>query len=163
MKDAVKQIIDQYKISNQNAQIGVITYGRYATRAISIGEYTNKRSLLDAVNRLRNPGDGARLDLGLNLASDMLKSVQESGVPQKLIVLMDQKAVNDVLPSMTVLRENNVEILVVGIGSEIDSTHIVDISNGNGQIITDGDDLVTIIIEIVQTLTKGKSKIFLYL
>ena len=141
-RQLIRTMINRYKISPQDTQVGVITYGRMATAAINLRRYEDKSTLLAGVGKIGNPGAGSRIDLGVSEGIAMLRGAKKDGFQQRLVVIFDGKAEFNLAKLATELKEDSVETIAIGLGGDADKSDIEALSpDGKGRAVDAADKL----------------------
>ena len=136
-KEFVKIVAENLVISSNGSRAGVITFSWHAEYSIKLNDHDTTQSFHEAVSRLPLFGHTTRIDKALNLASkDLFKSENggRSGVPKLIILLTDGSQTRDadaLDPGVLAkkLRANGIKLIVVGIGSNVDSSELLHIAN----------------------------------
>ena len=137
-----KEMLDAYDISSAITRIGLIVYGRDARVVAGLNSYSDRSSLENVINSLRNPGDGSRVDKALNIARTNLfleSNGARNAIPKTLVVFLNRKADISPLAEANKLREHGVKIIPVGIGKKIDQDDIISLSESSDNIFAARD------------------------
>lgn len=149
-KKYAQNIIDEYK-SPSGTRVGILTYGNTVRTSTELSEMLDAKGLKIKVNNLKNPGDGAKFDLALKAALDMLRSKKARISAKKSIILFtDSKNsgdVSDLYKYSNDLKSSNIKLVVVGFGKDVDESELKGIVGNPGDVI---------VVEDYEKLPKGK-------
>ena len=160
-KEIAKKIIRKYKISGEHTEVGVVLYGRLELEGVPFGAKASKRVLLPAIDRLRNPGDGVRIDLALNFATDTLMYYKEDKVPQYIIAFMDQPADHSFLNKAKMVQGKGIHVTAIGIGNDVNRNELNYLSSdGIGKVVNSPLDIPSIVKEAANGKIKNDSGMF---
>ncbi len=141
-KELMKSVID--KAEHMNAAFGVVQYDNTGRRSISINPKSSREVLWQAIDSLQPMRAGTRPDEGLKRAIDMFN---EEGRPnaRRVIILSvnNQMATNDgqLRRIAQSLSRDNIEVFVVGYGSQVDQrqVNLIVSNNDNAHIVQPGE------------------------
>ncbi|CAH3124523.1 unnamed protein product [Pocillopora meandrina] len=128
-KELVKRVATTLNISPGRSRVALILYSNFATAALRLDEKITMESFDNLVDSLPHERGVTRIDRALKLARSIFDSetaVARRGVPKVLILFTDSKqtvaqdAFNLVEAARPLLYENDVRILAVGIGNNVD-------------------------------------------
>ena len=134
-----KRIVESFHISPTTTRIGILLYGRDARMMAKLNSYSNRKSMVEYLDRLRNPGDGSRIDKALGMASTELFTEgngDRAQVPNTLIVFMNRKAEVNPLQAARYLKDLGVKVIAIGIGDQVDVGELKDISGNEKDVFT---------------------------
>ena len=145
----IRTMINKYKISPQDTQIGVVVYGgRQVTTAIDLEQYDDKTTLLTGLDRIRNlgkPVGDTGVGFGVNEAILMFRRTKKDAFQQRLITFFDGKPKFDIGRLAMELKKDSVESIAVGVGENAGKGDIETLSpDGKGIIVNDADQLAGI-------------------
>ncbi len=127
-KELIKKVIDKIEIGPSAILVGSVLYESTPDLVFKLGDYGNKPLLQDAVDRIRRRRGGSDIIKGLEMVRDQLfteRNGARRNVPKTLIVFIDDKPRSDnevkqVARLARDLREKEVKIIAIGVGSDVD-------------------------------------------
>lgn len=131
-------------MSNDRVRASVITFSSWANLSIKFYDHDSTASFNAAVDAIPYMGFKTRIDAALQLAkSDMFipESGARGGIPKILVLLTDgtqtlaSDAVDPAIPAKQ-LRGAGVNLVVVGIGRDVDINEIKKIAGDKGKFHT---------------------------
>ena len=124
-RELMKSLIDKAK--HMNAAFGVVQYGNAGRRSIAIDPKSSREDLWQSIDSLQPLGEGTRPDEGLKQAIDMFN---DEGRPnaRRVTILSGNSpmAVNNAELTRIAqsLSRENIEVYMVGYGSEVDQEQV---------------------------------------
>lgn len=128
-KELVKRVATTLNISPGRSRVALILYSNFATAALRLDKKITMESFDNLVDSLPHERGVTRIDRALKLARSIFDSdsaVVRRGVPKVLILFTDSKqtvaqdAFNLVEAARPLLYEDDVRILAVGMGNNVD-------------------------------------------
>lgn len=135
-KELINSFVDS--IQKRDTHFGVIEIGPRAKICARIGQYRDHVRLKRHVNLIRRSGDGTGLDHALDLACFMFENQSRPSSRRVLIVFTNGKSgsqANELRRHSHQLHENNVDIILVAIGDDVDDDELQYVSGGDHPII----------------------------
>ena len=137
-KNFLKTLAAYMGVSSNKTRIGVISFSFYAELNIKLIDHSNIISFNTAVDDIPLMNLSTRIDKALMLAGkDMFNIVNGArpGYPKLLILLISNPQMRSVAmerPSDVAekIRKQGINILIIGIGSDVDPNELVEIGGG---------------------------------
>ncbi|CAH1788338.1 unnamed protein product [Owenia fusiformis] len=126
VKNFVKNVIVDLPISSSGARVGVITVSSDAIIRFHLNEYTDRKSAMDAVERIPYSAGATNIASALQLIrlSMFTAGNGDRSTAQNAVLLITDGASNvnaaDTLPQARQLRITGTTIMAVGVGNELD-------------------------------------------
>ena len=133
-KNFIKNLAEEFVIRENAVQAGVVSFSHYATININLNQYTTTNTFNHAVENIPFMNGGTAIDLGLQLAKDMMVNAEGGSrdYVQKLLVLLTDGLHNGVNNNLghigKHIRKQGISILVIGIGNQVDYSQLVSIA-----------------------------------
>ena len=151
-KEFLKFFTSSFGVSSKGTRAGVVTFSNVSELSIKLNDHSDISSFHQAVDNIPLMGLTGKIDKALRLAQRKLFSLTNGGrvgVPKLLILLTDGSQAQDAGAAdlkeiADELRADGIDILVVGVGSHIKKTELIQIA-GNKQnmyIPTNFDELI---------------------
>lgn len=169
----LKTIAGAFGISSTGSRAGVVTFSYYSEHSIKLKDHADLASFNEAVDKIPLMGSTTRIDKALRLTQKEMFAISNGhrpGIPKVLILLTDGSQTADAGAEdpgdiADELRQEGVNIIVVGIGQGVNQTELVHIAGGaeNAYSASSFDELVDgdFIEKIKSTgCNKGKFMIF---
>ena len=162
-KELVNSFIDS--IHKRDTHFGVIEIGPRSKICASIGEYRDDVRLKRHVNLIRRSGDATGLDHALELASCMFENQARPGSRRVLIVFTNGRSgsqASELQRHSQHLHDNNVDIILVAIGDDVDDEELQYVSSGGHPIVNIAPEQNprTVVYSIVGELEEGRFVLF---
>eukprot|EP00795_Rhopilema_esculentum_P016249 gene16249-7628_t len=146
-KTFVKNVIEKQLIGRRQTRVSVMAYSKSATIFVKFDQYFDKESLKSAVDEIPYESSNTRIDRALILAKEQMFTAANGARPysRKVVVLLTdgQQSVEpgsvDVTVAARALRGDDVEILSVGIGPEIDLIQLNEIVSKSSYVFFAAD------------------------
>ncbi|XP_057306435.1 collagen alpha-5(VI) chain-like isoform X2 [Hydractinia symbiolongicarpus] len=143
-KNFLKSMATTFGISENGSRAGVVTFSYYTEHSIKLSDYTDLARFNEAVDRIPLMGRTTRIDKALRVAQKDLFSISNGGrpgVPKILILLTDGSQTPDADAEepgdiADELRKQGITILVVGIGSGVNSTELAHIAGKTDNVFS---------------------------
>lgn len=143
-KSFLKALAATFGVSGDGARAGVVTFSHDVEHSIKLNEHTNLATFNQAVDDIALMGSTTRIDKALRTSQNEMFSVANGGRPgvnKLLIVLTDgsqTQGADAEDPGLVAdeLRKEGIRILVVGIGSAINSTELAHIAGGKSNLFS---------------------------
>lgn len=131
-KRIAKKLLDEHKISRKSSLVGAIVYDSDARIVMRIGEFLDKKSTIDGIDKLKRYRDGNDIEKALALARDRFFSVEnlaKRDSAKNLVLFLDTangltKRANEIAKDLKAAR---VKIFVVVVGKEADVLDVLTI------------------------------------
>ena len=149
MKDFVKYLLDDFGLSTDGSHAAVITYDKEPVLNIKLNQFTDYAAFRNQLDEIAYVDGGPRVDMALSLAKDEAFTVENGGrleVKNLLILITDglgsQGGVVDIA---TELQNKGIDLLVIGVGQEVDVDILDKIAGKNAPapIVKTFDELAT--------------------
>ncbi len=127
-KQLIKKVIDKFEIGPSAILVGSVLYESTPDLVFQLGDYVTRQQLKQGIDRIRRSRGGGDVIKGLEMVRDQLFNERygaRRNVPKTLIVFVDDKPRSDneikqVARLARDLREKEVKIIAIGIGSDVD-------------------------------------------
>ena len=121
----ISSVIDFFTIGENNTQIGLVTYSRFARVRFDLDDYHSKAQIQNVIGNIGFPGGSTLTALGLFQAGVILNPSQargsrplSEGVPKIVVLLTDGRSNTISIESVSQsLHAAGVQVFTVGIGS----------------------------------------------
>ena len=145
-KELVKSVIEKAK--HTNAAFGVVQYDNTGRRSIDINPDSSSEFLWQSIDNLQPMNAGTRPDEGLKTAIEMFNENGRPNARRVIMLLLNNRMATSFEELRRVaqsLSRENIEVFVVGYGSQVDQQQMsVIVSNtGNTHIVQPGADNTT--------------------
>lgn len=150
-KDFLKAVVSTFGLATDGARAGVITFSYFSVYSIKLHDYHDINAFNDAVDKIPLMGSTTRIDKALRLTQTEVFETLNGGrknVTKLLILLTDgsQTKDNDAENPTQIaeeLRKNGINIIVVGIGPEVNNQELENIGKtGNVYSAASFDELI---------------------
>lgn len=147
----VNQVVDNFHISKEMAQIGVIEFSNNAVIKIRLNDFQDRKELKGTILNITDSGGRTRTDRGIHLASREFFTSNNGarpGVPKLLILVTDGTSTGDepLKEAVKGLLKKGVVIYVVGIGGQINDQELKDVTPSDSNIFkTKNFDTITLV------------------
>ena len=165
VKDVVKYIVSTQGIAN--IRYGVILFADSANTYIPFSHtFPDKGTLMSLLDAFPAPSGSPDLQKALDEAKSMFDKApsRRPGAKKVLVVIMDNKAINDAIAirkAATGLEEEDIQVIPVGVGANVDDEDLESITSNKKNVITtdkDGDPS-SVGKEILEKIIQGKDYI----
>lgn len=165
MKDVVKYIVNTQGIAN--IRYGIILFADSANTYIPFSHtFPDKGTLMSLLDAFPAPLGSPDLQKALDEAKSMFDKApsRRPGAKKVLVVIMDKKSINDAIAirkAATGLEEEDIQVIPVGVGANVDDEHLESITSNKKNVITtdkDGDPS-SVGKEILEKIIQGKDYI----
>ncbi|XP_065057186.1 vitrin-like isoform X2 [Rhopilema esculentum] len=136
MKLFIKDMVNDFEISEKNVRFGIIHYSNYARLDFSFNDrrFHNRNNLKAKIDSIVYSYGGTRTDRALRLASRKLFCLSCSRVKARkvLIVITDgntNRSSESLERASRYMKEQNVIILSLGIGNRISMSELLEIAS----------------------------------
>ena len=161
-KDFIKKIAGQFNIGSDGSRTGVVTFSSEAVHSIKLKDHSDVNSFNAAVDEIPLMGQETRIDKALRLAQKEFFAPENGGranLPKVLILLTDgtqTKKDNAEDPSIIAdeMRKAGIDIIVVGIGSDIDKEELDSMAGGMDSAVNPETFEKLVSKEFIDKLTK---------
>ena len=141
-KDFLKLLAATFGVNPIGSRAGVITFGSNAELSIKLNSHTDILTFWDAVNNITFMNSWTYIDRALRLAQSEMFSVDNGGRPgiPKLIVLFTDGTqtkndnYEDPAGISEELRNEGINLLVVGMGQDTNVTELIKIAGGTENV-----------------------------
>jgi uncharacterized protein YegL len=135
--DFVNDVIEKLSIGQDQTRVGLVYYSNDARNAFFLREYTDKRSLQAAVNRVESLYIGGTTNTsgGLRVANFEQYTLQNGDRPdvQDVVILITDGASNvessRTIPDAEILKRRGIKIFSIGVTSSINEVELRGISS----------------------------------
>ncbi|KAK3721427.1 hypothetical protein QZH41_020681, partial [Actinostola sp. cb2023] len=156
----VKQIVNEFEISQHDTHVGVVLFDHTAKVVFGFHNYTDKNYIMRQISTINYPGGGTRTASALSIAhNDLYKTSSRNGISKTLIVLTDGDSIDNVKDPAQKLRDLGVTIYAVGIGSKINEDELKEMATDPDadHVFTSGfNNLGTIVQAIKDKVCQGE-------
>ena len=141
-KEFVKILADSIGIEEGGSRAGIVTFSYDAELSVKLSDFRTTAQFKEIVDKLPFMGYTTRIDKALTLAKDQLfqQSTSAGRVLPKIIFLLtdgrqtrDQDAVDPATIASEIREEQDVKIIVIGIGAKINKEELIEIA-GNSSL-----------------------------
>lgn len=158
-KELISSFIDS--IQKRDTHYGVIEIGPRAKVCAMIGQYRDHVRLKRHVNLVRRSGDATGLDHALELAGNMFENQARANSRRVLVVFTSGKSgaqPPELKQNSERLSKNNVDVIVVAIGDDVDDDECQYVTCGSHPIINIAPEQNprAVVYSIVGELEEGK-------
>ena len=159
----IKAVTASLNVSENGTHVAVALYGNIPKLVIDFDDHFNQSSLESAVDAIIYPGSRlSNMGAGLSLVSTGLfnSDAARPNAARVLVVLTASKSQDDIeVPSYGLLINSNVNIFIIGVGTEYSLGQLREISS-NPDIsfvvtYTSGENLAVATSSFKETLAKG--------
>ncbi|XP_065672701.1 uncharacterized protein LOC105845300 isoform X3 [Hydra vulgaris] len=139
-KEFLKSLASTFKISNNGAHAGVVTFSSQAVLSIKLNKYFDQTLFNNSVDDIKHFNGGTRIDLALEKSLEMFDELNgaRKNVPQILFLLTDgeQFPIDDVIAKNLEelakrVRDRGIIIFAIGIGIGVKMSQLVSITDSN--------------------------------
>lgn len=140
----MKALAAVFDIGANASRVGVITFSSKAEHSIKMRDHTSLLSFNEAVDKIPLMGSITRIDRALRLAQKELFNFEygaRPGIPKLLILLTDgvqtkEAGAEDPSTIADEMRSSGMEVVVVGVGTGINKSELVQIAGGDDYVFT---------------------------
>ena len=162
-KNFLKVLASTFGISPNGSRAGVITFSYYTEHSIKLKDHTDLLGFNKAVDKIPLMGSTTRIDKAFRLAQQEMFSLPNGarpGIPKVLILLTDGSQTQDVGAEdpgevAEQLRKDGVSILVVGIGSGVNTTELAHIAGSAANVYSAANFNDLISSNFIEDIKKG--------
>ena len=161
IKETITSVIDKY--GTNNIRYAMIFLGTEDMTIVGFDNYTTSEQLINLITSSpRLSGGGPDLEEALRNARGVFKSSGAREDAHKVLVLITDKqsssSLDDVVPEANLLEDMDVKVIPVGIGSEVDTKELEEITPNISDIITTStvDDPEKLGKDIMVKVLEGK-------
>ncbi|XP_062412878.1 collagen alpha-6(VI) chain-like isoform X2 [Sardina pilchardus] len=140
MKAFINNTIMRSVIGPDSVRMGVLQFSSYQREEVSLDSNQTQNDLVQKVNAMQQLGGGTLTGQALSFTSQYFDTSRggRPNVPKILIVITDGEAQDAVKLPAQALRDNNVAIYSIGVGSA-NITHLNEISGITDRVFTETD------------------------
>lgn len=131
----VQNMARVFIISRSYTRFAVVVYSSRANKIFGFNRYTNRRSLLNAIGRIRYTRGGTRTGYALSYTYRNLLRY-DSRKNKMVIVMTDGKSGDDVRRPAQLLRRRGINILSFGVGKRYSMGQLLQISGNRRYVFT---------------------------
>lgn len=161
MKNVMKHVVDTYGLASMS--YGLILFADSATTYIPFSQtFPDKMALTALLDTYPSPRGEPVLQKALEEAKSMFDKASARPEAKKVLaVIMDKKSINDLnelKEAAKVLEEDNVQVVPVGVGPNVEDKEIESITSNKQNVITtdkDGDPS-SVGQEIIDKIIQGE-------
>lgn len=159
--DFVNNVVDGLMLSTTDGfSVGVVVFSQNL-QEIALGSLTTKAALRSAVNQLNHDRDGTLTDLAIQRVTESFNAYGRNNVQRIAILLTDgrSKFADRTSSAAAVARANNILMIAVGIGSQINLDEMNSIASRSDLtfIVPDFNALTQLALQIATTVCPSKS------
>ncbi|KAK3721441.1 hypothetical protein QZH41_020692, partial [Actinostola sp. cb2023] len=162
----VKQIVNEFEISQHDTHVGVVLFDDKANVVFGFHNYTDKSSIMSTISSIKNRGGGMLTGKALSIAHNGLyKTSSRNGTPKILIVLTGDTSWDNVKDPAQKLRDSGVTIYAVGVGIMIGEDELKEMAtdpDADHVFTSSFNNLVTIVQAIKNNICQGEDISFSY-
>lgn len=167
MREFLLASTDAYSVSPSETHVGLVQFSDNGKTVLRLDRGVNVDAVKAAVSQLQRQGGSRRTDNALRyIDNDVLSSSGGSrfGADKVLVILTTGKTsldgASEVSRMAGNLKSSGVQIIVVGLGKDVDPTEIDTIASGGNKVIVvdDGGDLPFVLGDLEKQLGKLKGK-----
>lgn len=140
MKDFMKSVISTSFVSKNEVHIGVMQFASIQKLEFSLRKYFTKTEILAAVDSMVQIGGGTLTGGAISEVSQYFdpKEGGRPDLPQRLIVITDGEAQDEVKGPAAALRANGVLVYAIGV-MEANTTQLLEISGSTERMYVERD------------------------
>lgn len=131
----VENIVKQFKISPNNTQVGVVTFGQYNTLRFHLNKYHDATKLQNAISTIRfKPGRSTNTGGAIKYMSNVMFTEgngARKNVPKVAVVITDGRSSDTIKTAKAarVARERGIHLFSIGVGTKFDRKELNNIGN----------------------------------
>jgi secreted protein with Ig-like and vWFA domain len=160
--DFVSRVANDFQIGPNHVQIGMLTFSDYPNLEFYLNQYTDKASLLSAIQKTGYLTGVTNTDQALKYTRENMFSPKHGArddAKNYMIILTDGASSNAnlTLQEANLLKNQHIEILAVGIGSNINSNELNSMGSDSNHVFTVSsfDALKTVRTDIKKAACEG--------
>ncbi|KAM4736112.1 collagen alpha-6(VI) chain-like isoform 2-T3 [Anableps anableps] len=142
VKNFTAEVVESFEVSEKLVHIGLAQFSAQFEDQFDLNKYYTREQVVDHIKMLKHKGGNTFLGNALKHIKDYFSSLRGSrnnnGVPQKLVLLSDGNAHDDVEDVGNELRRLGIDILAVAIG-DVFPVKLLQITGDPQKLITVGD------------------------
>ncbi|XP_048362606.1 von Willebrand factor A domain-containing protein 2 isoform X1 [Sphaerodactylus townsendi] len=119
LKNFVSNLSLQFDINRDLTQVGLVVYGKKTHTVFGLDTHTTNTALFEAINQATFVGGSASVGTSLLLIYEDVMTIQKGARPgvKKIVVLISSgTGIEDAIVPAQQLRNNDISLLVIGIG-----------------------------------------------
>ncbi|GFO23771.1 collagen alpha-4(vi) chain [Plakobranchus ocellatus] len=134
LEDFLKDAIVQLPVQRDNVRVGVVQYGNHPSLEFSLDVYSERLSMMKAVDGINFMGGGTNTGHAIQYTTDTLFSTSQgarNGVPHIAVVITDGHSGDRTatLAAADKARQQGVNLFAVGIGQNVNRQELQDIAD----------------------------------
>ena len=148
-----------FTISRSYTRFAVVVYSSRSTKIFGFNRYTNRRSLLRAIGRIRYTGGGTKTGYALSYTYQRVLRFSRRKT-KVLVVMTDGRSYDNVKRPAKILRRRGIRILSFGVGKRYSMKQLLQMSSSRRDVFTaDFRNLGSVVRLIKRKACKGKSNL----
>lgn len=157
----VQNMARVFTISRSYTRFAVVVYSSRAAKIFGFNRYTNRRSLLRAIGRIRYTGGGTKTGNALSFTYQNV--LRYSRRKTKLLTVMtDGRSYDNVIRPAQALRGRGIKILSLGVGKRYSMRQLLQMSSSRRDVFTaDFKNLGSVVRLIKRKACKGKRSLYI--
>ena len=154
--DFVKNMARVFTISRSYTRFAVVVYSSRSTKIFGFNRYTNRRSLLRVIGRVRYTGGGTKTGYALSYTYQTVLRFSRRKT-KVLVVMTDGRSYDNVKRPARILRRRGIRILSFGVGKRYSMKQLLQMSSSRRDVFTaDFRNLGSVVRLIKRKACKGK-------
>ena len=152
-----------FTVSRRYTRFAVVLYSSRPSKIFGFNRYTNQRSLLRAIGRIRYTGGGTKT--GYALTYTYQRVLRYSRRRNKvLIVMTDGRSYDNVLRHALSIRRKGIRILTLGVGKRYSMRQLIQMSSNRRNVFTaDFKNLGSVVKIVKRRACKGNLPIIVFI
>ena len=132
----IQNLVSSFSINRRFTRVGIVVYSNRPQPQFSFNRYSDARSLVSAIGRIRYPRGGTKTGRALHYARGYLFA--RSNRRKVLVVITDGRSYDRVHAPAAALRRMGVEIVAVGVGKRYNSRQLIEMARDRRHVFTAG-------------------------
>ena len=124
-----------FTISRSYTRFAVVVYSSRSTKIFGFNRYTNRRSLLRAIGRIRYTGGGTKTGYALSYTYQRVLRFSRRKT-KVLVVMTDGRSYDNVKRPARILRRRGIRILSFGVGKRYSMKQLLQMSSSRRDVFT---------------------------
>lgn len=124
-----------FTISRSYTRFAVVVYSSRSTKIFGFIRYTNRRSLLRAIGRIRYTGGGTKTGYALSYTYQRVLRFSRRKT-KVLVVMTDGRSYDNVKRPAKILRRRGIRILSFGVGKRYSMKQLLQMSSSRRDVFT---------------------------
>ena len=154
----VKNMARVFTISRSYTRFAIVLYSSRPSKIFGFNRYTNRRSLLRAIGRIRYTGGGTKTGYALSYTYQRVLHLSRRR-SKVLIVMTDGRSQDNLRGPSGLLRRRGVRIFSLGIGKHYNMRQLLQMAGNRRNVFTaDFRNLGSVVRAIKQKACEGKKR-----